>query len=205
MTQLKLIKSHYYLRDGALWIPPSLCIKLNFRSHITILHHKSLPRPPKYMNAMERDILGKNKEKKLGQILGQVTIKSQICESSVMLPFSLNFSPGSSPIMWHFLLGVSYIFQTYVSEVLSLPDRLLAPALGADQCSLPRGLVPIPSSTDANLCLSHLHWASSPSASHPLHHHTCCSLLKYIQVTMLLLSCIWKSNSNKFFSDVFPL
>ena len=113
--------------------------------------------------------------------------------------FSLNSSPGLSPIMRHCLLGVSYIFQTYVSKVLSLPDRLLVPALGADQCSLPRGLVPIPSVLmQAKLQSSSLSLLSiSPtSTSSP---HSLLFIEVYSSYNVVLLSCIWKSNSNIFF------
>ena len=134
-----------------------------------------------------------------------MTIKSQISESSVMPPFSLNFSPGLSPIIWHCLLRVSSIFQTYVSKVLSLPDSLLAPALGADRCSFPRRVVPTPSvlmqakPQSSSLSLLSI---SPTSTSSP---HWSLFIEVYSNYNVVLVSCIWKSDSNIFFFRCFSI
>lgn len=117
--------------------------------------------PSKYMNSMGRVILRKIK-KKIGQIFGSGSGDNKpalrkLCDAS----FSLNFSQGLSPIIWHFLLGVSNTFQTNISKIRSLPDRTLPPTLAVGPCFLPQEMVPASCQSRYRQNSSYL-WLSSP-------------------------------------------
>ena len=126
----------------------------------------------KYMNSMGRVILRKIK-KKIGQIFGSGSGDNKrpdlrkFCDAS----FSLNFSQGLSPIIWHFLLGVSNTFQTNMSKIRSLPDHTLPPTLAAGLCFLPQEMVPASCQSWYRQNSSYL-GLSPPLAPHPLYHQT---------------------------------
>lgn len=128
--------------------------------------------PSKDVNSKGRVILRRIK-KKIAQIFGSWPGDNtepdlwKFCDA-----FLFSHSPlGLSPIIWHFLLGVTNTFQTKMSKNQIITRFHPVPNLGC----WPLFLTSRVDSTMLSVMIyqnsSHL-WFSSPSALHPLHHQT---------------------------------